>query len=126
MTRIAQARPKRLYALIIGSAAMLLLAPSAAWAGSGHYNHDRHRTGSHYESHFDQARDHHAFRERQHHRGKWRGHEKHPVGYYCRSCNHDFSARDAFYAHVAYRHHVPFRHLAATVRFGAFSWTFFD
>ncbi len=125
MARIAQARRKRLSAIIIGSAAMLLFAPSAAWAGSGHHDYDRHRTYSHYNSHSTHADQHHASHQRHHQRGKWRGHEKHHVGYYCRSCNHYFSARGELYHHVSYRHHVPFRHLAAAVSFGAFGWIFF-
>ena len=125
MTRIAQARPKRLSAIIIGSAAMLLFAPSAAWAGSGHHDYDRHRTYGHYESHSSYAFQHHASHERHHYRGKRRGHQKHHVGYYCRPCNHYFSARSELYDHVSYRHHVPFRHLTAAISFGAFGWIFF-
>jgi hypothetical protein len=125
MARIAQARAQRLSVMIIGSAAMLLFAPSAAWAGSGDYDHDRHRNRGHYKAHSSHARNHHASHERQHHRGKWRGHKKHHVGYYCKPCNHYFSARDELYDHVAYRHHVPFRHLTVAVSFGAFGWIFF-
>ena len=133
MTRIAQARPKRLSAMIIGSAAMLLLAPSAAWAGSGQHGCNRHRTTSYYDSHFSHARGQHvshkrhhrASHKRQHHRGKRRGHERRHVGYYCKSCNHDFSARDQLYDHVAYRHDVPFRHLEVAVSFDGFGLIFF-
>jgi hypothetical protein len=111
--------------MIIGSAAMLLFAPSAAWAGSGHHDYDRHRTTSRYDSHSAHARGHHASHKRKGHRGKRRGHEKHHVGYYCRPCNHYFSARNELYDHVAYRHRVPFRHLEVAVSFGGFGWIFF-
>ncbi len=132
MIRIAQARPSWLSAMIIGSAAMLLFAPSAAWAGSGHHDNDRHRTTSRYDSHSAHARGHHASHKRAHHasykrqahREKRRGHERHHVGYYCRPCNHTFSGRSELYDHVAYRHQVPFRHLEVAVSFGGFSWIF--
>ena len=131
MTRNVQARPKWLATIIIGSAAILLFAPSAAWAGSGHHDYDRHRTHGQYKSHFahlhhtSHKRHHYVSHKRHHQRGKRRGHEKHHVGYYCRPCNNYFSARDELYDHVAYRHHVPFRHLTVAVSFGAFGWIFF-
>ena len=140
MTRNAQVRPRWLSVVTIGFAATLLFAPSAAWAGSGHNDYDRHRTSSHYEwSHAD-ARHHHASHKRHHgkfhkrhrrasHRGhyhgKRRGHEKQYVDYYCRPCDRYFSARDELYDHVAYRHRVPSRHLEVAVSFGDFGWIFF-
>jgi hypothetical protein len=132
MTRNAQARPKWLSVTTIGFAAALLLAPSAAWAGSGHRDYDRNRTSSHYESRHADARHHHASHKRHHrafhknhHRGKRRGHAKHYVGYYCRPCDHYFDARDGFYDHVEYRHRVPSRHLEVSVSLGEFGWIFF-
>ena len=140
MIRNAQAQPKWLSVMTIGFAATLLLAPSAAWAGSGHNDNDRHRTASQYESRDADARHHHASHKRHHQashkrhqrafhknhwRGKRRGHEKQYVGYYCRPCDHYFSARDELYGHVAYRHRVPSRHLEVAVSFGEFGWIFF-
>jgi len=140
MTRNTQAQPKWLSAVTIGFAATLLFAPSAAWAGSGHNDYDRHRTSSHYESRHTDARHHHASHKRHHHashkrhhraihknhwRGKRRGHEKHYVGYYCRPCDQYFDARDGLYDHVAYRHRVPSRHLEVAVSLGEFGWIFF-
>jgi hypothetical protein len=148
MARNAQAQPKRLSVMTIGFAAALLLAPSAAWAGSGHNDYDRHRTSRHYESrhadahhyHASHKRHHHASHKRHHraihkghdrgfhkghHRGKRRGHAKHYAGYYCRPCDHYFDARDELYGHVAYRHRVPSRHLEVAVSFGEFGWIFF-
>ena len=132
MVRNAQAQPKWLSVTTIGFAAALLLAPSAAWAGSGHNDYDRHRTSSHYESRPADARHYHASHKRHHHasqkrhpRGKLRGHEKQYVGYYCRQCDHYFSARDGLYDHVAYRHRVPSRHLEVAVSLGEFGWIFF-
>ena len=140
MVRNAQAQPKWLSVTTIGFAAALLLAPSAAWAGSGHNDYDRHRTSNRYESrqadahhyHASHKRNHHASHKRHHRashknhkRGKRRGHEKQYVGYYCRPCDHYFSARDGLYDHVAYRHRVPSRHLEVAVSFGEFGWIFF-
>ena len=139
MTRNAQSRPKWLATIIIGSAAMLLFAPSAAWAGSGHRDYDRHRTNGEYRSHSAQfhhasdkrhrhashKRHRHASHKRHHQRGKRRGHQKHHVDYYCRSCDRYFDARAALYDHVAYRHRVPDRHLGIAVSFGEFGWIFF-
>jgi len=140
MVRNAQAQPKWLSVTTIGFAAALLLAPSAAWAGSGYNDYDRHRTSSRYESrhadahHYDAShkRNHQASHKRNHRashkrhpRGKLRGYEKHHVGYYCRPCDHYFSARDGLYDHVAYRHRVPSRHLEVAVSFGEFGWIFF-
>ncbi len=132
MIRNAQVQPKWLSVTTIGFAATLLFAPSAALAGSGNYDYDRHRTSSHYEPRHADARHHHASHKRHqrafhkgHQRGKRRGHEKQFVGYYCRPCDHYFSARGELYDHVAYRHQVPFRHLDVAVSFGGFSWIFF-
>jgi hypothetical protein len=140
MTRNAQVRPRWLPVLTIGFAATLLFAPSAAWAGSGHYDHDRHRTSSHNEWRHDDARHHHASHKRHHgkshkrhqrasHRGhyhgKRRGHEKQYVDYYCRPCDRYFSAQDGLYDHVAYRHRVPSRNLEVAISFGEFGWIFF-
>jgi hypothetical protein len=123
MIRNVQARPKWLAMMIIGFAAMLLSASSAAWADSAHNDYDRHWNYGQVQS--QSAHDHHVFQKRYHQHGKRRGHEKHHVGYYCRPCNHYFSARDELYDHVAYRHRVPFRHLSVAVSFGAFGWIFF-
>jgi len=133
MARITQARPSWFTAMIIGSTAMLLFAPGAAWAGSGHHDYDRHRAGRHVDSHSAHAGCHHAshkrhrnaFDKRHHHRGKRRGHEKHHVAHYCRPCNRHFGGRDQLYDHIAYRHRVPLRHLEVTVSFGEFGWIFF-
>jgi hypothetical protein len=130
MTRNAQARTKRLSVIIIGSAAILLFAPSAAWAGSGHNDYDRHRTRDHYWSqsayHHDTShKRHHRASHKRHPRGKLRGYEKHHVGYYCRPCDRYFRARGGLYDHVAYRHRVPNRHLEVAVDFGEFGWIFF-
>jgi len=131
MARNAQARPKWLFATIIGSAAMLLLSPSAAWAGSGDYDYGRHRTSDYDNFHSGHARGHQVFHQRHHYashkrqHGKRRGHAKHHVGYYCRPCDRYFSARAKLYDHVAYRHDVPFRHLSIAVSFGPFGWIFF-
>ncbi len=131
MARNAQVRPKWLASIIVGSAAILLLAPSAAWAGSSHHDYDRHRshdwyqTHSEYRHHASQNRNHHASYNKHHRRGKRHGHETQHFGYYCKPCNHYFSARDELYDHVAYRHDVPYRHLSLAVSFGAFGWIFF-
>jgi hypothetical protein len=138
MARNAQVRPKWLASIIVGSAALLLLAPSAAWADPNHRDYDRHRshdgyqTHSEYRHHASHKRNHHASSKRNHHasykrnhqRGKRHGYETQPFGYYCEPCNHYFSARDELYDHVAYRHDVPFRHLSVAVSFGAFGWIF--
>ncbi len=139
MIRNAQAQPKWLVTIFIGSAAMLLFAPSAAWAGSGHRDYDRYRTHGQYQSHSEHRhhishkryhhvshrRNHHFSHKRHHQHGKRRGYETQHVGYYCRPCNHYFSARDELYDHVAHQHHVPFRDLSVAVSFGAFGWIFF-
>jgi hypothetical protein len=132
MIRNAQAQPKWLSVTTIGFAATLLFAPSAAWAGSGHNDYDRHRTSSYYEARhtdarhqYDSHKRHHHASHKSHQRGKRRGHEKQFVGYYCRPCDHYFSARDELYGHVAYRHRVPSRHLEVGVSFGEFGWIFF-
>jgi hypothetical protein len=140
MTRNVQARPKWLAAMTIGFAATLLLAPSAAWAGSKNSDYDRHRSSRYHESDYADARHHNASHKRhhrvshkRHHRashkghqyGKRRGHVEQTVGYYCRPCDHYFSARDELYGHVAYRHRVPSRNLEVGVSFGEFGWIFF-
>jgi hypothetical protein len=155
MARNAQVRPKWLASIIVGSAALLLLAPSAAWADPNRHDYDRHRshdgyqTHSEYRHHASHKRNHHASHKRNHHasskrnhhasykrnhhashkrnhqRGKRHGYETQPFGYYCEPCNHYFSARDELYDHVAYRHDVPFRQLSVAVSFGAFGWIFF-
>ncbi len=140
MTRNAQAQPKWLSGAIIAFLAMLLFAPSAVWAGSRDYDYDRHRTSDNGWSQSDDARHWHASHKRHHQashkrhqrafhknhqRGKRRGHEKQYVGYYCRPCDHYFSARDGLYDHVAYRHRVPSRHLEVAVSLGEFGWIFF-
>ena len=137
MNRIAQTRTNRLSAIIIGSAAILLFAPSAAWAGSGHDDYDRHRSNDHYWSHsvYDRGtshnhhqashnRHHHKFKKR-HPLGKLRGYEKRHVDYYCRPCNRYFRARVGLRDHVAYRHRVPYRNLEVALSFGEFGWIFF-
>jgi hypothetical protein len=117
--------------IIIGSAAMLLFSPSAAWAGSGHDDYDRHRAHGQYESHSAQfhhashKKHHRVSHKRSHQPGKRRGHQKHHVGYYCRSCDRHFDARVGLYDHVAYRHRVPYRNLEIAVSFGEFGWIFF-
>ena len=138
MIRNAQVRPKWLATFLIGSAAALLFAPSAAWAGSGHHDYDRDRTHGQYQSHSEYGhhvshkrnhhgvyrRDHRVSHKRHHQHGKRRGYETQHAGYYCRPCNHYFSARDALYDHVAHHHHVPFGHLSLAVSFGPFGWIF--
>jgi hypothetical protein len=147
MTRIAQARSSWLSGMIVGTAAMLLFAPSAVWAGSGHRDYDRnrddgrHRTDSRYDSHSDHARGRHVSHKRhrqvshkRHHRashkrhdyrGKGRGHDRHYFDPYCRPCNRYFDGRDQLYGHVADRHSVPYRHLEVAVNFGEFGWIYF-
>ena len=131
MIRNAQARPKWLATIFVGSAAILLFAPSAAWAGSGHDDYDRYRTHGQYESHSahhrhaSHKRNHRASYKRHHQQGKRRGYEKHHAGYYCRPCDHYFGARNELYDHVAYQHRVPFRQLSIAVSFGSFGWIFF-
>lgn len=122
MMRNAQVRPKWLATIMIGSAAILLFAPSAARAGSGHHDYNRDRSYGQYQSY--STHHHYASHKRHHPRGKRRGYEKQHVGYYCRPCNRYFSARDGLYDHVAYQHRVPFRHLSVAVSFGAFGWIF--
>jgi len=110
---------------------MLLFAPSAAWAGSGHHDYDRHRNHGEYRSHSAHVhhashKRHHKVSHKRHHRyGKRRGHHEHHVDYYCRSCDRYFDARAALYDHVTYRHRVPERHLGIAVNFGEFGWIFF-
>ncbi len=146
MIRNAQLRTTWLTALVVGSAAMALVAPSAAWAGHRHGDHDRHRDHGHYRSHYahyehaPHARHHHASHRghhyvshKRHHHGshKWHhkrgrrlGHLKHHVDYYCRACNHYFGARAELYDHVFYRHRVPYRDLEVAITFGEFGWIF--
>ena len=140
MTRNAQAQPKWLSGAIIAFLAMLLFAPSAAWAGSRDYDYDRHRTSDGYGSQSDEARHwnashkshrhashkrhHKAFRKHWKH-GKRRGHQKDYVDYYCRPCDRYFSARTGLYDHVNARHRVPYRKLEIAVDFGEFGWIFF-
>jgi len=109
--------------MITGSLAMLLLAPSAAWAGSRDYNSDHRHASNHYRAQFDPSYRHDASCKHKHH-GKGRGHQKHHVDYYCRACNHYFGARAKFYDHVAYRHRVPYQNLEVAVSFGEFGWIF--
>jgi hypothetical protein len=131
MIRNAQVRPRWLATIVIGSAAMLLFAPSAAWADSGHNDYDRDRTHGWYQSHSahrhhaSHKRNKHAFQKRHHKHGKRRGYDERYVGYYCQPCDHYFSARDELYDHVAYQHRVPYRQLSLAVSFGAFGWIFF-
>ncbi len=132
MTRNALARPNWLSGTIVAFLALLLFAPSVAWAGSRHDDYDRHRTSGHYWSRSDDARHLHASHGRQHaafhkhkHRGKRRGHHKHYVDYYCRPCDRYFSARGGLYDHVNARHRVPYRQLEIAVSFGEFGWIFF-
>jgi hypothetical protein len=117
---------------MIAFLALLLFAPSAAWAGSRHDDYHRHRTSSHYRSQSDHARHQHASHKRHHksfrkhkHHGKRRGHQKHHVDYYCRPCDRYFSARGGLYDHVNYRHRVPSQYLEFAVSFGEFGWIFF-
>ena len=132
MTRNVQARPKWLSGTIVAFLAVLLFAPSAAWAGSRHDDYDRHRTHSHYGFRSDDARHSHASHKRCHkafhkhkNHGKRRGHQKHYVDYYCRPCDRYFSARGGLYDHVNERHRVPYRQLEIAVSFGEFGWIFF-
>jgi hypothetical protein len=104
--------------MITGWLAVLLLVPSAAWAGSRDYD------SNHYGSRSGHANQNYGHSKHKHH-GKRRGHEKHRVGYYCRPCNHYFSARNALYDHVAYRHRGPSQRLQVSVSFGEFGWIFF-
>jgi hypothetical protein len=139
MARNVQVRPNWLASIIVGSAAILLLSPSAAWADPRHHDYDRHRSHDGYQTHSEyrhhasynrnhhssHKRNRHASHKRNHRPGKRRGHETQQFGYYCKPCNHYFSARDELYDHVAYRHDVPFRHLSVAVSFGALGWIFF-
>lgn len=124
MSRIAQDRPKWRSVVVTGMFAMLLLAPSAAWAGSRDCDSGRYRTSNHYRSQSGHVHRQHASYKHKHH-GKRRGHQKHHVDYYCRACNHYFGARDELYDHVVYRHRVPSRDLEVAISFGEFGWIFF-
>ena len=140
MIRNAVARSKSLSGPIVAFLALLLFAPSAAWAGSRHGDYDRHRTSGQYwyrsedarhwhashecRHHASDGRHHGAFHKHKHH-GKRRGHQKHYVDYYCRPCDRYFSARSGLYDHVNARHRVPYRRLELAVSFGEFGWIFF-
>ena len=141
MTRNAQAQPRWIRGAIISFLAMLLFAPSAAWAGSRDYDYDRHRSSDRHWSQSDDARHWHASHKRHHHdcekrhhkafrkhwkhHGKRRGHHKHYVDYYCRPCDRYFDARIGLYDHVNARHRVPYRKLEVAVDFGEFGWIYF-
>ncbi len=134
MARIAQPLAKWRSALIIGSAAMLLVVPSAAWAGSGHGHGDRHRDCNQRGSYFAHAGNHHGSNgnyhasngnnHKHHNHGKSKRQRKHDVDFYCGPCHRHFSARDELYVHVELQHHVPFRHLSGAISFSVFGWIF--
>lgn len=107
---------------VMAVAAMLLVAPSGAWAGSAHHG-DRHR-GRHADTCLHQGPSHHA---PPGHRGHAYGHAKHQrhALYFCRPCNRYFDARRGLHDHVAYRHHVPLWQLANVITFNALGWIFY-
>ena len=154
MVRNHRLREQWLGAFACGFAAILLLAPPAARADSGHGDYDRHRERDRYAAH--RAHDHHRAIDdwhhashkkhhraahKRHHRashkrhhpvfgwwrdahGKWRAHDHHQVGHYCRPCDRYFRARDAFYDHVRHRHEVPYRQFSFALSVGAFGLIF--
>ena len=126
MARNAYERWKKLSVAAVAAAAMLLVAPAGAWAGSaydGGRHHGRHADASrhHYYSHGNQHRHH------RNHRGHAYGHAKHRhhTSYFCQPCNRYFDARRGLYDHVAYRHHVPFWQLANAITYNTLSWIFY-
>ena len=147
MARHAQIQSRRLLIAIVGSAAMLLVAPSGAWAGSAHHGKNRHGNhGSHYSAASHDHASHkghrghgyhkghrghdgrHAYRE--HHRDRayrhgYRQHRQHHDRYYCNPCGQYFGARDALYGHVSGHHGVPFWQLSYAIANHAFGLIFY-
>jgi hypothetical protein len=124
MTRIARALSRWRSVTMIGFLAMLLMAPSAAWASSRRDDSARHRGFDSNRPRVEHAHGHPVFYESKS-RGRGRGHRKHPVAYFCSACNHTFGARSELYDHAAYRHGVPSQNLGISIRFGEFGWIFF-
>ncbi len=124
MTTMAQTRPRWRSVTITGLLGMLLLAPSAAWAGPRDYDSAHRHDSDCYGSRVEYAHRHHVSHAHKN-RGRALGHHKHRVAYFCRACNHYFGARAALYDHVVYRHRVPPQNLAISIRFGEFGWIFF-
>jgi len=106
-------------AIILGFAAMFSFGAGAAWADHDHYNRGRVAPW------WNAAYHDHAFHAHDQRPGKRLGHHKHQARYYCRPCNHYFTARADLYDHVAHRHRVPLRRLSLAVSFGPFGWIFF-
>ena len=124
MTRIARSLSQWRSVAMIGFLAILLLAPTAAWAGSRRDDSGRHRGFDSNRSQVEHAHGHPVFYESKSH-GRGRGHQKHHVAYFCSACNHTFGARSELYHHVTYRHGVPSPNLGISIRFGELGWIFF-
>jgi hypothetical protein len=45
-------------------------------------------------------------------------------GYWCKRCNHGWSARDDFYSHVYHQHQVPYPHIPGVVVNVGATWIF--
>ncbi len=142
MARQKQIRSRQRLVAIVGSAAMLLLAPGGAWAGSAHRGDSRngnhgshasvasHHGGSH-QGHRAHGRDrgHHYGRDKGHHYarghryrgndGRHRGHDnryghgdRHHGRYFCEPCGYHFGSRSDFYGHVSVQHGVAYGQVA--------------
>jgi len=132
MARHAQPRLRRLAAAIIGSAAMLLVIPSGAWAGSAHHGKCRH---GHRGAHFSTAGHHYGVHKGHRGYGRHRGHwgygnrhgyrNRHHDRYYCEPCGRYFGVRDALYGHVSDYHGVPSWQLSFAIANHAFGLTFY-
>ncbi len=106
MIRNVQVRPQWLITIFIGSAAILLFAPSAAWAGSGRHDYDRDRThaqvqsDSEYGHHSSHKRDHHS----SHERDRYSSHERDRHFSHKRS-HHVSHKRHHYVSHKRHRQH---------------------
>lgn len=80
MIRNVQVRPQWLITIFIGSAAILLFAPSAAWAGSGRHDYDRDRTRAQAQAQSDSEYGHRSSHKRDRHfsheRDRYSSHER--------------------------------------------------
>ena len=128
MARQSQNRSTRLMVAIVGSAAMILVAPAGAWADSAHNGYSRHGDhGQHYATsshHHGSHKQHWAHRG---HRGRDYRHGHRDHGYrhgqnlrqhgrhYCKPCGRYFGERDGLYGHVSVDHGVPFWRLSYAI-----------
>ncbi len=132
MARRAQTRSRRLLVAMVGLAAILLVAPSGAWAGSAHHSSSRH--GNHGKHASAASHDHGSHKGHRAH-GRHRGHRGHDYRrgdrrryqdrYHCKPCGHYFGGRDALYGHVSGHHGVPFWQLSFAIANHAFGLTFY-